>query len=127
MSLKKIVAIPLFRESKILGNVKVCELPEELTVLNRLGFRNPVYEQKPPKHLIVDFSACRHVDTSALGALVAVNKYLRDRGCRMVLVGMVHEEVVDNFHLCKLETLFDIAISEAEAYELLAPRRLARV
>jgi anti-anti-sigma regulatory factor len=119
----QLIYVPVFHFSQI-ENVMICELPYELTVLNRLGFRNPVYNEVPTKHLIVDFRHCRNIDTSALGAMVAVRKFLRERGMKMILTDLDHPAVKESFRLCQLDTLFTIDTTLVGALERFAPPAL---
>jgi anti-sigma B factor antagonist len=64
--------------------------------------------------LLVDFSKTGYIDSSGLGALVSISKKVREQGGDLRLSGL-NEDLRSLFELTKLDTLFAIADSSAQA------------
>jgi len=62
----------------------------------------------------VDFDQTGYIDSSGLGVLVSLSKKIREQGGELRLAGL-NEDLRTLFELTKLDTLFKIAGSRAEA------------
>jgi anti-sigma B factor antagonist len=61
----------------------------------------------PQPYVILDLSGISYASSSALGALVALNRRLRSRGGRLVLAGLC-PVVAHALAIARLDTLFEI-------------------
>jgi anti-sigma B factor antagonist len=76
------------------------------------------------KNLIIDLSETDYVDASGLGVLVAISHSLRDRGKRLVLVG-ISEDLGALLELTKMNTLFNSSADVDTALDWLAGREVS--
>ena len=66
------------------------------------------------RFIVVDLSETTYMDSSGVATLVEVLKRCRRCGCQLKLAGLV-ERVRNVFEICRLESMFQIYDSEAEA------------
>ncbi len=100
------------------GDVTVVVVAGELIVGNRQEFKQGVLEnldQRATK-FVIDFADCGYIDSSGLGVLVTLGKKIRERGGELRLAGL-NEDLLVLMELTRLDTLFNIADSRAEALQ----------
>src|SRR5260370_28298647 len=66
------------------------------------------------KKFVLDFTRTGYIDSSGLGVLVSLSKKIREQGGDLRLAGL-NEDLQTLFELTKLDTLFAIAKTPAEA------------
>jgi anti-sigma B factor antagonist len=66
------------------------------------------------RKFLIDFSRTGYIDSSGLGALVALSKRVRELGGELRLSGL-NEDLRSLFELTKLDTLFPIADTPEQA------------
>lgn len=98
------------------GDVVVVAVVGQLVVGNRQEFKQSVLDEveRGARRILVDFSETGYVDSSGLGALVSLNKRLRDAGGELRLAAL-NEDMRTLFELTRLDTLFRLYASRAEA------------
>lgn len=98
------------------GDVVVVAVVGQLVVGNRQEFKQSVLDEveRGARRILVDFSETGYVDSSGLGALVSLNKRLRDAGGELRLAAL-NEDMRTLFELTRLDTLFRLYVSRAEA------------
>lgn len=67
-----------------------------------------------PKKILTDFSRVEYVDSSFLGAMVSSLKYAVANGCDIAVFNLPRD-IQDLFTLIRLDKVFKIYVSEAEA------------
>jgi anti-anti-sigma factor len=73
--------------------------------------------------LLLDLGACLYCDSNGLGVLVNVSVALRQKGGALCAVAL-SPQIRDAFRLLRIESVVDVANTEAEGVQrLLAPRR----
>ncbi len=92
------VTLVRFREKQISDMIEIERLGEEL-------YR--VIEEKTRKRLVVDFSDVAFFSSAAIGKLISLNGRVKAQNGVMKLCH-IEPEILDVFHVCKLDTLFDI-------------------
>ncbi len=105
-----------FTTSKHASGVLVVEVEGQLIVGNRQELKAVVQEATDhgERKLLIDFSKTGYIDSSGLGALVSISKKVREQGGELRLSGL-NEDLRSLFELTKLDTLFAIADSPAQA------------
>lgn len=100
------------------GDVTVVAVAGELIVGNRQEFKQGVLESldKRAAKFVIDFSDCGYIDSSGLGVLVTLGKKIRERGGELRLASL-NEDLLVLMELTRLDTLFNIADSRAEALQ----------
>ena len=71
------------------------------------------------RRLIVDFKLVQHVGSAALGALIALQKRMKDLGGRMVISHPEH--IQELLQVSQTIKLFEIAPDSKSAFKLLKP------
>lgn len=96
--------------------VVVVEVDGQLIVGNRHEMKAKVLEalEAGDRKFLIDFTKTGYIDSSGLGVLVSLSKKIRDEGGDLRLAGL-NEDLKTLFELTKLDTLFAIADSPAEA------------
>jgi anti-sigma B factor antagonist len=98
------------------GGVTVVTVEGQLIVANRQELKQAIQEalDAGARRFVLDFSATAYIDSSGLGALVSINKRVREVGGELRLAGL-NEDLRSLFELTKLDTLFSISESASEA------------
>lgn len=84
------------------------------------GFKAEMEATFPPgaERLLLDLSNVEFVDSTGLGALVAVLKQMGKTG-RIAVVG-ANPQITRLFQITRLDSLFNLCASEADALDVLA-------
>jgi anti-sigma B factor antagonist len=98
------------------GGVVVVEVDGQLIVGNRQELKQKVLDalEAGNKKFLIDFTKTGYIDSSGLGVLVSLSKKIRDEGGDLRLAGL-NDDLKTLFELTKLDTLFAITDSAAEA------------
>ncbi len=96
--------------------VLVIEVDGQLIVGNRQELKQRVLDalEAGERKFLFDFTRTGYIDSSGLGVLVSLSKKIRDEGGDLRLAGL-NEDLKTLFELTKLDTLFAISDSPAEA------------
>ena len=99
-------------------DVTVVVVEGQLIVGNRQELKQKVLEELEggERKFVVDFDKTGYIDSSGLGVLVSLSKKIREQGGELRLAGL-NEDLRTLFELTKLDTLFKIADSRAEALQ----------
>ncbi len=89
------------------GEARVESMPELEAVLQRLPADGA-------RHLLVDLSRLRFMDSASAGALLRAERHQRDRGARLVLHSL-HRRVTRLLDAAGLGDHFELAADEPEA------------
>ncbi len=105
-----------FNVRKHPGGVVVVEVDGQLIVGNRQELKQKVLDalEAGDRKFLIDFTKTGYIDSSGLGVLVSLSKKIRDEGGDLRLAGL-NEDLKTLFELTKLDTLFAITDSAAEA------------
>ena len=105
-----------FQVQKDAKGVVVVEVDGQLIVGNRQEFKQHVLDalERGERKFLVDFTRTGYIDSSGLGVLVSLSKKIRDEGGDLRLAGL-NEDLRTLFELTKLDTLFAISDTPAEA------------
>ena len=105
-----------FNARKHSGGVLVIEVDGQLSVSNRQELKQRVLDalEAGDRKFLIDFARTGYIDSSGLGVLVSLSKKIRDEGGDLRLAGL-NEDLKTLFELTKLDTLFAISDSAAEA------------
>ena len=97
-------------------DVVVVEVDGQLIVGNRQEMKAKVLDalEAGDRKFLIDFTKTGYIDSSGLGVLVSLSKKIRDEGGDLRLAGL-NEDLKTLFELTKLDTLFAITDSPAEA------------
>ena len=98
------------------GQIVVLELAGEIDMKCSADLKSEIkklFSNKPPV-LIVNMTDVSFMDSSGLATLVGALKWCRENDCELKLVGLV-ERVRSIFEICRLDSVFEIYDSEAEA------------
>ncbi len=100
------------------GDVTVVTVEGQLIVANRQDLKQVIQDALDggARKLLLDFGPTGYIDSSGLGALVSINKKVREQGGELRLAGL-NEDLRSLFELTKLDTLFVIADSATQALE----------
>lgn len=98
------------------SGISVVTVEGQLIVANRQELKQLVGDaiEAGDRKFLLDFGPTAYIDSSGLGALVSINKKVREAGGEMRLAGL-NEDLRSLFELTKLDTLFVIADSASEA------------
>src|ERR1700739_4582859 len=98
------------------GEVVVVDVEGQLIVGNRQELKQKVLDEleKGERKFVIDFTRTGYIDSSGLGVLVSLSKKIREQGGDLRLAGL-NEDLQTLFELTKLDTLFTIAKTPAEA------------
>ncbi len=96
--------------------VVVVGVEGQLIVGNRQDLKAKVLDalEGGSKKFVIDFSRTGYIDSSGLGVLVSLSKKIREQGGELRLSGL-NEDLQTLFELTKLDTLFSITKTSAEA------------
>ncbi len=100
------------------GEVTLVEVEGQLIVGNRQELKQQVLErlEAGDRKFVIDFANTGYIDSSGLGVLVSLSKKIREQGGELRLSNL-NEDLRTLFELTKLDTLFKITDSKAEALE----------
>ena len=106
-----------FQVSKQNG-VTVVDVDGQLIVGNRQELKQKVLEEleSGDRKFVIDFANTGYIDSSGLGVLVSLSKKIREQGGELRLASL-NEDLRTLFELTKLDTLFKISDTRAEALE----------
>ncbi|MHC4725736.1 MAG: STAS domain-containing protein [Planctomycetota bacterium] len=107
---------PVIRGVKHEGSAIVLELGGEIDMKCSARVKDKfkeIYRDKP-KVLVVDMTEVKFMDSSGLATLVGVLKWCRLKGCELRLAGLT-QGVRNIFEICRLESIFQMYDSRAEA------------
>ena len=109
------MAISTAREA---GDVTVVTVEGQLIVANRQELKQVIQDalDAGARKFVLDFGPTAYIDSSGLGALVSINRKVREQGGELRLAGL-NEDLRSLFELTKLDTLFLIAESATQALE----------
>lgn len=109
------MAISTAREA---GDVTVVTVEGQLIVANRQELKQVIQDalDAGTRKFVLDFGPTAYIDSSGLGALVSINRKVREQGGELRLAGL-NEDLRSLFELTKLDTLFLIADSATQALE----------
>ncbi len=98
------------------NGVTVVRVEGQLIVGNRQELKDLVGRalDAGERKFLIDFAAAGYIDSSGLGALVALSRRVRDAGGELRLSGL-NEDLRSLFELTKLDTLFAIADTPEQA------------
>ncbi|MEZ4379563.1 MAG: STAS domain-containing protein [Gemmatimonadales bacterium] len=96
--------------------VTVVTVEGQLIVANRQELKQAIQDALDggARKFVVDFGPTAYIDSSGLGALVSINKKVREAGGELRLAGL-NEDLRSLFELTKLDTLFAISATASEA------------
>jgi anti-sigma B factor antagonist len=96
--------------------VLVLGVDGQLIVGNRHELKQKVLDalEHGSKRFVIDFTQTGYIDSSGLGVLVSLSKKIREQGGELRLAGL-NEDLQTLFELTKLDTLFTITRTPAEA------------
>lgn len=107
---------PVIRGVKHEGRAIVLELGGEIDMKCSARIKDKfkeIYRDKPPV-IVVDMTEVEFMDSSGLATLVGVLKWCRLNGSELRLAGLT-KTVRNIFDICRLESIFQIYDSRAEA------------
>jgi anti-sigma B factor antagonist len=105
-----------FKSSRTPAGVTVITVEGQLIVANRQELKQQVHDalDHGERKFLFDFTPTAYIDSSGLGALVSISKRVRESGGDLRLAGL-NEDLRSLFELTKLDTLFAISSTTAEA------------
>ncbi len=105
-----------FKANRVANGVVVVSIDGQLIVVNRQDLKQLVQDalDRGDRKFVFDFTRTAYIDSSGLGALVSISKRVREAGGEMRLAGL-NEDLRSLFELTKLDTLFPIAETAADA------------
>lgn len=100
------------------GAVTVVTVEGQLIVANRQELKQVIQDALDggARKFVIDFGPTAYIDSSGLGALVSINKKVREQGGELRLAGL-NDDLRALFELTKLDTLFQITETAAQALE----------
>ncbi|MHC4618874.1 MAG: STAS domain-containing protein [Planctomycetota bacterium] len=106
----------VIRGVRVSGQTIVLELGGEIDMTRSNEVRRKFKElfQKKPAVVVVDMRHVGFIDSSGLAILVSALKWCRLNGSELKLVGLVRN-VRSIFEICRLDSIFQIYDTEAEA------------
>ena len=107
---------PIIRGVKHEGRIVVLELGGEIDMKCSAKVKDKfkeIFRDKPPV-IVVDMTEVKFMDSSGLATLVGVLKWCRLNGSELRLAGLA-KNVRSIFDICRLESIFQIYDSRAEA------------
>lgn len=105
-----------FKASRTPSGVTVISVEGQLIVANRQDLKQQVQEalDRGERKFLFDFTPTAYIDSSGLGALVSISKKVREAGGELRLAGL-NDDLRSLFELTKLDTLFALSSTAAEA------------
>ena len=105
-----------FSQSRQDNGIRVVGVDGQLIVGNRQELKALVQSALAAgdRKLLFDFSRTGYIDSSGLGALVTIARQVREQGGELRLAGL-NDDLRSLFELTKLDTLFSIADTPAQA------------
>ena len=105
-----------FTKSTAGQGVTVVRVEGQLIVGNRQELKGLIQAalEAGDRKFLIDCAATAYIDSSGLGALVTISKKVRESGGELRLAGL-NSDLQSLFELTKLDTLFAIAPSVADA------------
>ena len=105
-----------FTQSRQDNGVLVVRSDGQLIVGNRHELKDLVQNALATgeRKFLLDFSRTGYIDSSGLGALVTIARQVRELGGELRLAGL-NDDLRSLFELTKLDTLFSIAETPAQA------------
>jgi anti-sigma B factor antagonist len=105
-----------FQSAKDPSGATIVTVEGQLIVANRQDLKALIQDalEAGARKFVVDFGPTAYIDSSGLGALVSINKKVREAGGELRLAGL-NEDLRALFELTKLDTLFAISETTAEA------------
>jgi anti-sigma B factor antagonist len=105
-----------FQSAKDPSGATIVTVEGQLIVANRQDLKTLIQDalEAGARKFVVDFGPTAYIDSSGLGALVSINKKVREAGGELRLAGL-NEDLRALFELTKLDTLFAISETTAEA------------
>ncbi len=105
-----------FESSRDPSGVTILTVEGQLIVANRQELKQLVSDalDQGERKFVLDFEKTAYIDSSGLGALVSINKKVREAGGELRLSAL-NEDLRSLFELTKLDTLFVIADSATQA------------
>lgn len=105
-----------FSLNKDQRGIVVVGVDGQLIVGNRQELKQKVLDalEGGTRRFVIDFTKTGYIDSSGLGVLVSLSKKVREQGGELRLAGL-NEDLQTLFELTKLDTLFAIAKTPAEA------------
>jgi len=96
--------------------VAILKVEGQLIVGNRAELKSLVQEglDRGERKFVIDCTQTGYIDSSGLGALVSLSKKVREQGGELRIAGL-NEDLRALFELTKLDTLFHISPTAAEA------------
>lgn len=96
--------------------VAVLKVEGQLIVGNRQELKGMVQDglDRGERKFVIDCTQTGYIDSSGLGALVSLSKKVREQGGELRIAGL-NEDLRALFELTKLDTLFHISPTAAEA------------
>ncbi len=96
--------------------VAVLKVEGQLIVGNRQELKGMVQDglDSGERKFVIDCTQTGYIDSSGLGALVSLSKKVREQGGELRIAGL-NEDLRALFELTKLDTLFHISPTAAEA------------
>src|SRR5690606_12681254 len=103
-------------EAKEEGEMTIVDVEGLLIVGNRQELKHRIIEglEGGARKVLIDIEKRGYVDSSGLDVLVSLSKKIREQGGQLRLANQ-NEDLRTLFELTKLDTLFQIADSRAEA------------
>jgi anti-sigma B factor antagonist len=100
------------------GEVTTVQVDGQLIVGNRQELKQKVLDEleKGSRKFLIDFAQTGYIDSSGLGVLVSLSKKIREQGGELRLADL-NEDLRTLFELTKLDTLFHISETRAQALE----------
>ncbi len=105
MSSEGDVAVVRFADRKILEEVPIAEIGDQLTSL---------VDSKPAIKLLLDFDNVEHLSSAVLSMLINLNKRVTDQGGKLKLAN-IKPQIYEVFRITRLNKLFDIYETTAKA------------
>jgi anti-sigma B factor antagonist len=105
-----------FQSAKDPSGATIVTVEGQLIVANRQDLKTLIQDalEAGERRFVVDFGPTAYIDSSGLGALVSINKKVREADGELRLAGL-NEDLRALFELTKLDTLFAISETTAEA------------
>ena len=105
-----------FTTTQVANDVTQVTIDGQLIVANRHELKQIVQDglDQGARRFVIDFTPTAYIDSSGLGALVSLSKRVRQLGGDLRLAGL-NEDLRSLFELTKLDTLFAISDTPAEA------------
>jgi len=92
------VSIVEFADRKILEEISIAEIGEELSLL---------VDNEPEARILLSFKNVEHLSSAALGMLITLNKKIEQHGGKLVLSDIV-PQIYEVFKITQLNKLFSI-------------------